>query len=117
YEGLVGVNSADGQDSLRAGSILRYDGDSLAIAEVEVLRPEWIINPGATSFKDAPLGEVLHALEAQYGVKVLAITGVDVSRPYSGSFVNSDIKLALRMVTEPLSLSYEEISDGNYRVY
>ena len=81
------------------------------------MRPEWIINPGATTFKDAPLGEVLKAVEAQYGVKVHAITGVDVSRPYTGNFVHSDLNLALRMVTEPLKLSYEEISEGNYRVY
>lgn len=69
--------------------------------------PNWF--KGESAFRSAPLERVFGEMERQFGVKVLAdsLGG----RTFSGKFVHSDLKKAVKMVCDPMKLNCEVRGD------
>ncbi|MEO1451317.1 MAG: DUF4974 domain-containing protein, partial [Bacteroidota bacterium] len=65
---------------------------------------------GKFTFNNASYRDVLDEVERQFDLKVKAedIEG----RTFTGTFYNRDILTALRAVTEPMGLEYEETEPG-----
>lgn len=66
--------------------------------------PDWL--KGESSFNSIPLHLVIAELERQYGISVEA-ENVDLNRLFTGSFSNTNLKIALESVTVPVNLNYE----------
>ncbi len=69
--------------------------------------PKWF--KGESVFRSAPRSRVLGELERQYGITIFA--NVDLDSPFSGKFVNNDLKKALQMISVPMGLEYEMRND------
>lgn len=59
-----------------------------------------------SEYKNAPLEEVIHALSLQYDVTFDA-SEIDLNRKFSGTFVNTNLTVALKMVFDPLRIAYD----------
>ncbi len=69
--------------------------------------PKWF--KGESAFRSAPLERVFGEIERQFGVKVLADSLGE--RSFSGKFVHSDLKKAVKMVCDPMKLNCEVRGD------
>ncbi|MCR9252419.1 MAG: FecR domain-containing protein [bacterium] len=118
FEGKVGVtiSNSDSTSVILAGENIQFDGSDLTRGRTEDIKPIWI-DGNSTKFKNAALGDVFEALKAQFGITIEYDPKVDLSRKYSGSFVHSNVETALRMVCDPLSLSYKKAGSDNYQIY
>ncbi len=118
YEGKVGIsiNNSDSTSVIVAGESLKFDGVNVERGELEDSKPIWITG-NATKFKNAALGDVFASLKAQFGVQLEIDKRVDLSRKYSGSFLHSNVEVALKMVCEPLSLNFKQKGNGTYQIY
>ncbi|HYG51485.1 MAG TPA: FecR domain-containing protein [Flavobacteriales bacterium] len=58
-----------------------------------------------TTFEDAPLEEVCNALSIHFGVKFEG-NRIDFSRNFTGIYKNTSLDTALRMVFDPMGISY-----------
>lgn len=105
YSGAVRARLDAGQtQNLLGGQQCRADaGNWVSVDTLIDPQPAWL--QGETRFDEAQLSEVFSALQRQYGVTV-EYAGLE-NRVFSGAFVHNDLKLALRMICEPLSLAYE----------
>ena len=120
YEGRVGVEvPGDNQmHQLTPGRGIRFrSGSEVKARSIDGSAPRWILDSAATRFQSAALGEVLLAVEAQFGVPVNAEKAVDIDRTFSGSFLHENIEVALRMVCQPLGLQFRGQADDGYEVY
>lgn len=106
YEGKVSVKSNnDNLDVLTKGMGLHYiKGQKFESFNVDGDAPDWINQK--SSFKNTPLIEVVDALEGQYGLEI-DFGDIDTDRRYTGSFVNHDMQLALKLVFEPLNIEFK----------
>lgn len=66
--------------------------------------PSWIA--GETTFKETPLKIVFEELEKLYPISI-SLENVDETKLYSGSFSNTNVKIALLTVCMPLELECE----------
>ncbi len=115
FEGLVSIAFNDTLIKLPAG-------EKLIIKEHEIINhstlnkktPSWI--NGESSFDNATLLDVIKELELQYPIKVTS-NNIDLNRRYSGSFLHKNLNLALRLICEPLNLSFENNEKGNVTFY
>lgn len=109
FEGIVKVTSDTITKQLIAGEIFRVLDKKFSEDKTINTEPQWTRN--RSSFKTIPLSEVFAELERQYKVKV-AFKNTDVSRLFTGVFVNDNIKNALISITKPMNLTFE-ISSPN----
>ena len=107
FQGRVRVEDQSGdQQTLAKGQAVRFHSSKEPF--------NWNIDPnsspkweeGISRFQQTSLSEVLNALERQFGIEIEGKTE-DSNMLYTGSFVHDDLQLALKMVLEPLNLSYE----------
>lgn len=69
--------------------------------------PKWF--DGVSTFRSASLPRVFGEMERQFGI---TITGKELSdRSFSGKFVHKDLQKALKMVCDPMDLSYRISGD------
>ncbi len=116
YEGLVGVTANDTSTNLRAGQILRLEESQLLVSELgNGNEPSWL-QQESTKFKNALLGEVFAAVEAQFGVELVVESDVNLERKFSGAFVHSNVETALMMICNPLSLAYAKKGETTYLI-
>ncbi|MGB3606869.1 FecR domain-containing protein, partial [Psychroserpens sp.] len=66
---------------------------------------------GESSFKSVPIGYVISAIEAQYGISIKYDT-IDEHVIYTGSFTHSNLNLALKTVFKSLDIIYNEKEKG-----
>ncbi len=66
--------------------------------------PTWINHE--STFESVPLSVVIKALERQYGL-VFKGQSLSLDMEFSGGFPHNDMALALRLVFEPLKVSYK----------
>lgn len=78
---------------------------------IEKSEPDWL--KGESSFQNTPLKVVLKSLEKQYQVKIES-NKIEENKIYTGSFVHSDIELALEAVLLPMNIDYELSKDKEY---
>lgn len=65
--------------------------------------PTWL--NGESSFNNAPLNQVIKALEKQYNLK-FDISKIDVKKRFTGTFTHKDVNIALKTVFAPMKISF-----------
>ena len=106
YEGLVSVDYKDRNYKVPAGSRIQIIDGKITQSTTNDAAPTWAIN-NISSFKSTPLGEVIHEFERQYNVKVEITNDIDTLQLFTGSFANNNKELALKSISLPLQLKYD----------
>lgn len=105
YSGSVRVISGKNTVLLEPGSAFRIiNGIDENFIVSNKTEPDWI--NGESSFNSTPIGLVFKELERQYKVKVES-DSVDLNQLFTGSFTNSNLKIALESIAVPVNLRYE----------
>ncbi|GMN10892.1 FecR family protein [Croceitalea sp. MTPC9] len=105
YEGLVSVTYKNTEKKLPAGtSFLVVNDKIMDDTAIENGEPSWVNNE--SSFKSIPLKYVLAELERQYNVQVKT-ENVDTNQLFTGTFSNTDLKIALESISTPSKISYK----------
>lgn len=114
YEGLVRV-TYNGQDKkLPAGSSFVVINNKIQNTEkLKVVEPSWVLNE--SSFVSIPLEFVFDELERQFNIKV-DLKNVDTNQLFTGSFSNTDLKIALESISTPSQISYK-LGEDNVLFY
>lgn len=113
YQGKVKATAADQQSVLINGgeAYLYYQGQWEGKMEVSGEKPQWLNNE--SSFNNAPLSQVIKTLESEYELKI--DTGnINMDRRFTGSFPNDELETALKIIFEPLNITYELKTDWLY---
>ncbi|MDY7394878.1 FecR family protein [Aureibaculum sp. 2210JD6-5] len=106
YDGLVSVNYKGMEIKLSAGKSFKVIGNETFEIETQDSLPTWS-SKNMSSFKSVPFSEVINEFERQYNIKV-ETKNVDTSQLFTGSFALNDKELALKAITLPLQLKYNE---------
>ena len=105
YEGLVSVTFKNKTVKLPPGKNFRVlNGTIENSVNSNAPKPSW--TDRESSFNRVPLEQVLAELERQYDVRIKT-EGIDTQKLFSGSFTNTDQKIALESISIPLKLSYK----------
>lgn len=106
YEGKVRGKSMAGREvTVVAGEKrLCTEGEWEEAMAVRKRRPEWLTDE-QTHFKNAPLAQVIKALADTYDLTI-DFSKIHTDRRFSGSFPNDDLSAALKLVFEPLEITY-----------
>ncbi len=105
-EGTTDVTTNKQFFHLEAGDMVRnLNGEVSVLRGLKTEEPTWI--SGESSFQSVPFYLVIKELERQFDISVTAVN-VDTERPFSGRFDNNDLELALKAITIPLNLKYEQ---------
>ena len=103
FEGKVRVTKGNLSEILTKGKAVRLVNNSFENWEFMADAPSW---PQAeSSFTNAPLSQVIRALEKQFDVTINS-DKIDKNLRFSGSFTHSDLQKALRTVFEPLEIKF-----------
>ncbi len=104
YEGTVEVATEKQTDTINKGEAVRVmDKDYEKWNFTNVDEPTWIQEE--SSFTNAPLAQVIKALENQYGVTIDS-SKIDKSLRYTGSFTHTHLEKALKTVFNPLEITF-----------
>ncbi len=104
YEGLVSVSYQNVDRKLPAGSSFVVFNNDIKMATVTKNgQPSWMFNE--SSFKSIPLKYVLAELERQFNITVEA-KDLDTKQLFTGTFSNTDLKLALESIATPTQIRY-----------
>jgi ferric-dicitrate binding protein FerR (iron transport regulator) len=105
YEGLVSVSYNGKETKLPAGtSFLIIGGKNIAAVAPETSEPSWVHNE--STFKSIPLSYVLNEFERQYNLEV-ETTNIDLSQLFTGTFSNTNRKLALQSISTPSQIKFK----------
>ena len=109
YEGLVSVTSKTETVKVPAGSSYKILNDVAQFSNIpNVTMPAWLQN--SSSFKSMPYKYVVNELERQYNISIEYDVKYE-NNLFTGSFIHSNLELALQAISIPLNLKYEIISD------
>lgn len=115
YEGLVSVTFNDTIIKIPAGQKIKIeDGVLVKHNNINSQNPTWINNE--SSFNNATLNSVINEFERQYPVKISS-TNIDLNQHFSGSFSHKNIELALKLICDPLNISYTIVDKENIILY
>ncbi|MFS4493708.1 FecR family protein [Maribacter sp. 2308TA10-17] len=103
FEGKVRVTKGNLSEVLTKGKAVRLVDNSFENWEFMADAPAWAQEE--SSFKNAPLSQVIRALEKQFDVTINT-DKIDKNVRFSGSFTHSDLQKALRTVFEPLEIKF-----------
>lgn len=109
YTGLVQVQAANEIIKIPPKHMFRIINNKV-IKNVQITddSPGWLTDE--SYFQSVPFYQVVEEFERQYNVAV-SRKNVDTTQNFTGSFVHSDMELALKSIAYPLNLSYEIIGD------
>lgn len=114
YEGLVSVTSKNETVKIPAGSSFKMLNEVSQISKnTNEKIPAWLQN--SSSFKSMPYKYVVKELERQYNISI----DYDVkyeNNLFTGSFIHSNLALALEAISIPLNLKYKIISNKKVRL-
>ncbi|MDT0607976.1 FecR family protein [Croceitalea rosinachiae] len=114
YEGLVSVSYKEQEIKLPAGtSFVVIDGQIQNTEKPRMLQPSWMLNE--SSFASIPLKYVFDELERQYNIEVNT-KNVDTNQLFTGTFSNTDLKIALESISTPSQISYK-LGEDNVLFY
>ena len=109
YEGLVSVTYKNESVKVPAGSSFKILNETTRFSNnTNEIMPNWLQN--SSSFKSMPYSYVVKELERQYNIAI----EYDVkykNNLFTGSFIHSNLELALEAISIPLNFKYEIISD------
>ncbi|MEX0314979.1 MAG: FecR family protein [Allomuricauda sp.] len=103
FEGSVEVTDKNISQVLHQGDALRIHKGKLENWKLSNLGPSWV--QGESNFKNAPLSQVIKALEDQFNI-TFESENVDTDARFTGSFTHGDINAALRTVFESMDITY-----------
>ena len=103
YEGRVRVDKSGTQRILSKGQGVRAMGTTLEDFNLEQSSPSWMLDE--TTFQNAPIQQVVRALEKQYGITI-HLNKIDTTQRYTGSFTHNNLETALRTVFESLEIKF-----------
>lgn len=106
YTGEVEVAALSQKRKLKKGESLRVEGGTIISFKEGTLEtsPAWV--GGVTKLENTAFKEVLLELEYVFGVTIEYDESLDHLK-YTGAFPNDDVQAALKLVFEPLGVSYE----------
>ncbi|WP_272150675.1 FecR family protein [Tenacibaculum aiptasiae] len=105
YEGKVKVESEGEVIFLTKGKTFTKLKSDIKTGDKKVTEnPNWI--NGESSFTSVPLKIVLKSLENQYNIKFKGNTVKTNDKLFTGSFIHSDLSLALDAVFIPMNIDY-----------
>jgi ferric-dicitrate binding protein FerR (iron transport regulator) len=104
YEGLVSVSFQGTDRKLPAGTSFMVLNGAVMPSEAPVTTaPSWVNNESA--FKSMPLSYVLNEFQRQFNVQV-ETDNIDLQQLFTGTFSNTNIKLALQSISAPSQIKY-----------
>ena len=103
FEGKVRVTTTSFSLELVAGERMRLLNNKLVEGEAVGLKPTWMDQ--MSTFKSVPLSYVLAEFELQYNVNIVG--DVSTSEIFTGSFIHSDMEIAIKSITLPFNLTYK----------
>ncbi|WP_136465004.1 FecR family protein [Flagellimonas onchidii] len=110
YEGLVSVTFNGNETKLPAGSsFLAINQKIMDASTPQTAQPSWMNNE--SSFEGIPLDYVLSELERQFDIKVNT-ENVDKNLLFTGTFSNTDLKMALKSISTPARMNYKIEGDN-----
>ncbi|MFY0601452.1 MAG: FecR domain-containing protein [Cyclobacteriaceae bacterium] len=105
FEGKVRATIDNKQKDIVADESYTYiEGNWEHKSGLSIRQPEWI-RDNKESFQDAPLLQVIKALEVTYKLKI-DYSKIKTNRKFSGSFPKDNLQLSLRVVFNPLDIKY-----------
>ena len=114
YEGLVSVTHNGKEKKLPAGSsFVVINGEVQNTEKPKDKQPSWIVNE--SSFASVPLKYVLNEFERQYDIEVRT-ENVDTNQLFTGTFSNTDLKIALESISTPSQINYK-LGEDNVLFY
>nr|WP_299174744.1 FecR family protein [uncultured Allomuricauda sp.] len=110
FEGLVSVTFDGIETKLPAGSsFMAINGQVMDTSAPTTSQPTWMNNE--SSFERIPLSYVLNELERQYNIEVNT-ENVDKNLLFTGTFSNTDLKMALKSISTPSRMNYKIEGDN-----
>ncbi|MEX0313750.1 MAG: FecR family protein [Allomuricauda sp.] len=110
YEGLVSVTFNGTETKLPANtSFLVINGKITDSSTPNAAQPSWMNNE--SSFERIPLGYVLDELERQFNIEVNT-ENVNKNLLFTGTFSNTDLKMALKSISTPARMNYKIEGDN-----
>lgn len=104
YEGKVKVTNKENSRILTQGKAVRLIENELEDWQLTADEPTWLQQK--STFKNAPLKQVISALEKQYNISVDA-SKIDINKlRYTGGFTHNDLNKALQSVFVPLKINF-----------
>lgn len=113
FEGKVKVEHEKFEEFLTKGQALKYVNSKLNQWNVESNEPSWIIVE--CSFVNAPLRQVILALEKQYDISINA-QNIDQDILFTGGFTHSDLSIALKSVFDAFDIKYTFSSTNSKQI-
>ncbi len=114
FEGKVRVTTETSNHLLIAGQTVSLINDEITSGLTSYTQPQWINNTSV--FEAVPLKEVLDELERQFNVEI-QVEVVDTSRLFTGGFQHENLENALKMVTEPMNLTYIIVNSNQVLIH
>jgi len=103
FEGKVKVEHEKFKEVITKGQALKYINSNLDQWHVVSKVPSWLIVE--CSFVNAPLRQVILALEKQYDISINA-KNIDQDILFTGGFTHSDLSIALKSVFDAFDIKY-----------
>lgn len=104
FEGKVKLKSKGHRNKLiNPGEGVRVMGTSVESWKFNEDKPSWVANE--SSFNNAPLHQVITALENQYNISINS-DSINVNQRFTGSFEHNDLNTALKIIFESMGIIY-----------
>ena len=115
YEGRVRVDHGGKKLVLTPGERYRFiNGTGKKMTGLPATQPSWTLDE--SSFDAIPLKYVLNELERKFDITITT-QSIDLDQLFAGSFGNKNLDKALRAVTVPLGIEYDDTNPKNIRLY
>jgi ferric-dicitrate binding protein FerR (iron transport regulator) len=105
YEGKVKVSKEQRSEIIEKGQALRFMGNTMEKWAPDTNGPSWV--KGESTFSNAPLTQVIIALENQYGVEIDDKNVAIETLRFTGGFAHTNLQSALQVVFGPFGIEYE----------
>jgi len=103
YEGKVKIENTNSSRIITKGEAVRTINGSFENWNLDQQAPSWLQDE--SSFTNAPLHQVIKALEKQYDITINS-NNVDKDLRFTGSFTHNNLETALRTVFESLEIRF-----------
>ncbi|WP_430968817.1 FecR family protein [Spongiimicrobium sp. 2-473A-2-J] len=109
FEGSVRVEKGKRSYTIKEGEAVRYANGAFENWRPGTNSPQW--TQGESSFNNAPLHQVITALEKQFNVSINSERVNETTR-FTGSFTHAELRKALTIVFDPLEIKFTFINEN-----
>ena len=108
YDGEIAVKIGDDTASLSKGQGLKIN-EQKVFETFEFANTLW--SDDVVRFQSMPLSTVFESLSQRFDLNI-DTSKIDAERTFTGSYTTQNVDLALKMVCEPMNISYERNGDS-----